>query len=167
MGWVDVAEAVGVLALAAAASLSAGAGRIRRTFALAGVDPGEAPPERTVNGEDDSGLRQVRAAYFGEPWDVPALDGAAQTPTPVGETCRLCGEPVQPGDRGWIRCGADTVDGQTVTVEVPHHRECEALGVVGHHFGVCDCAGFDTSRASALELWRRIGVHDRQEVHGG
>lgn len=36
------------------------------------------------------------------------------------------------------------------------HPECQALAIVGHQFGVCGCTGFDMSRASAVELRRRL-----------
>lgn len=39
------------------------------------------------------------------------------------------------------------------------HIECLALGIIGHEYGVCSCTGWDTgARASALELWRRLGT---------
>jgi len=95
-------------------------------------------------------------AFFGEPWGVPALDGAAQAPTPVGRPCVLCGEPVQAGDRGWIRGHlAAGPDGQPVARVVPHHAECELLSVAGHLVGVCSCTGWDSGRDAAREAWRR------------
>ncbi len=41
------------------------------------------------------------------------------------------------------------------------HKECQALGIVGHDFGVCSCTGFGKDRAAALELWRRIQEANR------
>jgi hypothetical protein len=101
-----------------------------------------------------------RPAYFGEPWDAPALDGAVQVPTPEWQACALCGEPVMASDRGWIR-GHLTAgpDGRPVTRVVPHHAECELLSVAGHLVGVCSCTGWDSGRPAAREAWRRLTEH--------
>lgn len=94
--------------------------------------------------------------YFGEAWDVPALDYATQAETPVGAACGCCSEAVAAGDVGWIRAAFDTATGPRPYVL---HAECELLGIVGHLFGVCSCTGFDTtSREAARELWRRVMI---------
>lgn len=61
--------------------------------------------------------------------------------------CALCAEPIDAGDVDWPPRNHGS----------PMHNACAALKVIGHDFGVCHCTGFDTSsRASALELWRRL-----------
>jgi hypothetical protein len=85
--------------------------------------------------------------FFGERWDAPAVEDAVQVPTPVGEVCQYCGEPIAAGDRGWVRAP-----------QVWAHTECEMLGIVGHLYGVCSCSGFDESRAAALVLLGRINA---------
>lgn len=55
------------------------------------------------------------------------------------------------------RCGEPVTSGQVM------HTECQALGVVGHDYGVCRCTGWDTnSRDTARELMRRIRSANRQ-----
>lgn len=68
--------------------------------------------------------------------------------------CEICGEPIEFGQPSTqmvvMRPGGAQV-GEC-------HTECQTLGIVGHEYGVCTCTGYDTtSRAAALELWRRMG----------
>jgi hypothetical protein len=66
--------------------------------------------------------------------------------TSDGGTCLVCGEPIEEGGR-WTASGPPTAI----------HIECQALGIVGHDYGVCSCTGYDTTaRASALTLWERM-----------
>ncbi len=69
-----------------------------------------------------------------------------------GQVCVGCAEGL--GDGDWL------VPSVVMDVGGPRrgwwHVECQALPVVGHQYGVCGCAGFDTSRASARELWGRL-----------
>lgn len=62
--------------------------------------------------------------------------------------CVTCDEPMLPDD----------IDREFwASKDSFFHPACLALGVIGHDFGVCHCTGFDTSsRAAALELWRRL-----------
>lgn len=76
-------------------------------------------------------------------------------PTPIGEECFECEEPIAFGDCGefMLYHGTDSVR------SVPIHRECMMLKVIGHQFGVCSCtdyAGTTTKREAALELARRV-----------
>jgi hypothetical protein len=101
--------------------------------------------------------------YFGAPWDVPALEGARQVPTPVGEKCLRCAETIEANDRGWIRTAVELDDGgKPVGRSAPIHTECDFIGVGGHLFGVCSCTGYDTStRAAAVLAWERAGLSER------
>jgi hypothetical protein len=93
--------------------------------------------------------------YFGEPWR--SMGGAQRVDPPIGEACLTCGEPIAEGDQGYVRVVLRTVDILTAHEVAPVHAECEALGIVGHTFGVCTCTGYDTrSRAAARILWERI-----------
>jgi hypothetical protein len=75
--------------------------------------------------------------------------------TPVGERCTRCRERIEDGDRGFIRA---VVDGSDVR-SAPVHYGCEAVGIIGHEFGVCSCTGWDsTTKAAGEELLARIGV---------
>lgn len=96
--------------------------------------------------------------FFGERWDAPIVDHATQTKTPIGENCYACSEPIEPGDRGFIR-GVVRVngEGQPYGSTEPVHAECDMRGTVGHTVGVCHCTGYDDSRATAKEVWRRVG----------
>jgi hypothetical protein len=78
--------------------------------------------------------------YFGERWDAPAFDDAIEMPTPVGETCGLCEEPVEADDSGTIQqFYAGGVLGPR-----PVHIECwlrQGLGSPAHLRGECSCSG--------------------------
>ena len=103
-------------------------------------------------------VTESNVLYFGESWGSPLLDGARRVPTPVGERCFACKEPISEQDQGLVRIVL--VGGGILTSHevVPVHAECEALGIVGHQFGVCSCTGYDTtSRESARVLWQRLG----------
>jgi hypothetical protein len=80
--------------------------------------------------------------YFGQPWDAPFIDDAVQVPTPVGEICLTCEEPVAEGDQGvvtpYLYAGSDGAPAQGETAV---HRECMLLGVLGHLARQCDCFG--------------------------
>lgn len=81
--------------------------------------------------------------FFGERWDAPQVDPpAVQVPTPVGETCLHCGEPIGGGvgDRGLLRL-AIRADGAGIE---PVHMECDlrmTLGGLDHLAGRCLCTG--------------------------
>ena len=92
-------------------------------------------------------------AYFGEPWDVPMLDGATQVPTPVGVRCGYCAERVVDGEQGVIYPCA----GAWEVAAMPYHRECSMAGIVGHMVGVCSCTGWEIgARATAREVMARV-----------
>lgn len=151
-----IATLAGLGAVSAALS---GVSRTRRAVDGAGITPPTTPLARGGSPAEHAG-----AVYFGTPWDAPALDGATQAPTPVGRQCATCGVPIVDGDQGWLRPALRPEGGRTVAEIAAQHRECELLGIVGHTFGACDCYGFDTSRASALELWRHIHHHRSAET---
>lgn len=70
--------------------------------------------------------------FFGERWNVPALEEGVQVPTPVGELCLYCVEAIEEGDQGtittYVQRGADAHPLVTV---VPIHRECQLRQVMG------------------------------------
>jgi hypothetical protein len=78
--------------------------------------------------------------YFGDPWDAPFIEDAEQVPTPVGEECPTCEEPIAQGDQGmvtpYIYEGADGAPAQR---SLAQHRDCMLLGVLGHLAGQCEC----------------------------
>lgn len=95
--------------------------------------------------------------FFGERWDAPVVDDAAPTATPVGALCYACGEPIEDGDRGFVRVVVRwDRDGVALPVE-PVHAECDLRSLVGHDLGICPCGGYDASRASARLVWQRVG----------
>jgi hypothetical protein len=117
--------------------------------------------------------------FFGVRWDAPIVDDADQVPTPVGQMCYVCGQPIEAGDRGLIRAcmrweeHPPDADGYTTSplpvAALPIHAECDMLGVLGHQFGVCRCTGWDTygpaARASALELLARVNAARATDGH--
>lgn len=96
--------------------------------------------------------------FFGERWDAPIVDYAQPTATPVGQLCLDCCEPIEEGDRGFLRVAVRMRDdGQPYGSTEPIHAECDVRGVVGHQAGICHCTGYDSSRATAKLVWQRIG----------
>ena len=91
--------------------------------------------------------------FFGERWDAPIVDNATQVPTPVGEHCYDCAEPIADGDRGFVRpmvLAANVVETGYV------HAECDLRGTCGHLVGLCRCTGYASDRATARLVWARF-----------
>lgn len=97
--------------------------------------------------------------YFGRWWDAPAFDDAIERPTPVGETCPLCTEPIEPTDSG-------TWQPMTSAIGQPVHIECwlrQGLGSPAHVERRCSCTGVPepeddrTWREQGREVIRLIG----------
>lgn len=97
--------------------------------------------------------------FFGEPWPSGICDEGERAPTPAGELCLLCDEPIQADDQGSWMIGV-------TGLWQPVHRECSlrsVLGGIGHmenHLKWCvemgDPDGGHSYRESALLVWRRI-----------
>jgi hypothetical protein len=69
------------------------------------------------------------------------------TQQPIAVNCLICSEPIT----------GQEIDAARHSKLQPIHGACQALGVVGHTFGVCTCTGFKTDdRGTALELWYRL-----------
>jgi hypothetical protein len=95
------------------------------------------------------------SVFFGRPWLAGQPD-YQQQPTPVGDLCVECGEPIGDSDSGTWCVVTDHGDNPQA---VPVHAECQPLSIIGHAFGICVCtdyAGLPTRRAAALELRRRM-----------
>lgn len=70
--------------------------------------------------------------FFGEKWDAPMADPPAeQVPTPVGQKCLWCDEPIVEGDRGILTGVVQMRNGVTVGNTEPVHMECQLRQVVG------------------------------------
>lgn len=93
---------------------------------------------------------------FGAVWDAPVCDGKIAEPTPVGEPCIDCGEPIQEGDCGYIM--ACYMDWDRPPDWRPQHRECSLLHVVGHNYGYCSCTNYQglTERQAGIEVWKAV-----------
>lgn len=97
----------------------------------------------------------VSQPFFGEPWPSGICDDGTRVPTPVGELCQWCEEPIEQDDQGSF---IGTKDGPR-----PVHRECSfrmVMGGIGHledHARWCvqehDPDGGRTPRQSAIEVW--------------
>lgn len=72
--------------------------------------------------------------YFGRRYpNLPIYDEAQEVPTPVGEPCIWCQEPIEDGD-----------DGQLYNTGLVTHVECllrQVVGGVNHQLGRCSCCG--------------------------
>jgi hypothetical protein len=73
--------------------------------------------------------------FFGQRWDAPRVDGAAQVDTPAGEPCLHCDEPIADGDRGLLMPVRSTD-----RVEIrPVHLECDLRSTLSHWMRQCRC----------------------------
>lgn len=110
-----------------------------------------------------------RGAWFGEPWPdathrAPVCDDdTCRVPVPVGQTCLLCSEVIQDGNRGTFMGAVIEVDGNYLAGTSPAHIECSHRAVVGNHLHVAgrcqhigDCVEHSTLtyRQEALAVWR-------------
>jgi len=72
----------------------------------------------------------VTTFYFGPRWDAPLLDeNAEQVPTPVGEVCFGCNEPIREADRGLLRSYVAQVDGEWVATAASGARSAVANSI--------------------------------------
>lgn len=105
--------------------------------------------------------------FFGARWDAPMVDTAVQVPTPVGQACYVCGDPIADGDRGLVRGRIRTDgDGKPAGSAMPVHAECDMLGVIGHLYGVCGCSGHGSTRAAGLLLLERLNAERARQGRG-
>lgn len=75
---------------------------------------------------------------FGKPW---AHEEMEIIPTPVGQRCIHCDEPIAADDQGVVMPYFPPVNGVD---EVAQHRECflrKIFGSVGHQRKTCSCYG--------------------------
>lgn len=105
--------------------------------------------------------------FFGEPWPSGVCEEGTQVEMPLGMSCVMCEEPIQPGDQGSFM--GTSVPSMPAATFGPVHRECSlrsALGGIGHldhHSYWCvkmhDPDGGRTYRQSALEVWDWVADH--------
>ncbi len=94
--------------------------------------------------------------YFGQPRGAPFLADAQRVPTPVGQPCLECHEPIVEGDQGVVMPLLYEADGAPACRQAPEHRECMLLGVLGHVAGTCFChegLGSIRERGRATVAW--------------
>lgn len=111
------------------------------------------------NPETGPALRSFNA-FFGDAWPSGVCEGGRQVPTPVGEPCSSCDDPITEGDQGSFIGNGVWPDRPAL---VPRHRECalrDALGGIGHHEDHqrwCviegDPDGGRSRRRSSIEVW--------------
>jgi hypothetical protein len=88
--------------------------------------------------------------FFGERWDAPIVDDARQVATPAGASCYDCAEPIEDGDRGFVRATV-LADG---TGQIGYvHAECDLRSTCGCMAGLCGCTGHPSNRATARLVW--------------
>lgn len=102
------------------------------------------------------------APFFGEPWPSGVCDYGVQVPTPIGELCLHCDEPIEEGQQGTFMF--DLHGGRR-----PTHRECSlrsVLGGIAHMRRTCSCFGGTDDpdggmpyRRSALLVWAYVLEH--------
>lgn len=98
--------------------------------------------------------------WFGHAYDAPAWEGMPEVPTPVGDWCLGCGEPIARDDDGITI----PYTGPLGTMRAPEHVECfirSVLGSTAHLDGTCSCGGGDPHlpdyRTDAREVMARMG----------
>lgn len=97
--------------------------------------------------------------FFGERWDAPAFDDATEVPTPVGEPCLHCEEPITEGDSGTVQPAIVMGENGYVSEPRAQHIECylrSALGSPAHIMGQCSCSGGEEPEDS--RTWREQGL---------
>jgi hypothetical protein len=62
-----------------------------------------------------------KARWFGESWGAGICSADNHAPTPVGQKCQRCGEPIESGDRGLI---LPYYDGNNRVSDEPYHQVC-------------------------------------------
>ena len=80
--------------------------------------------------------------WFGESWGSGLNEDCDQQPTPVGEACLRCEEPIAEGDAGVTTMCMDERGAR----RAPHHLECWLrilFGSVAHQERRCSCFGGD------------------------
>ncbi len=77
--------------------------------------------------------------FFGRRYGAPAYEGMEQAPTPVGEACGWCKEPIGLMDDGWLIPYLGKPGDPPM---LPYHRACQLrsiLGSVAHQQKRCSC----------------------------
>lgn len=96
---------------------------------------------------------------FGGSWTADGGHDVA-VPTPVGQPCLWCGEPIAEGDQGQVMPVVQG-DGRGAVLR-PAHRECvlrSVMGSVAHMEGRCSCfGGDDPDDVDGGSGWRREGL---------
>jgi hypothetical protein len=87
---------------------------------------------------------------FGPRWSAPIVADATWIATPVGASCYDCTEPIEAGDRGFVR--PLILDADTATTGYVH-AECDLRSVCGHDAGFCHHTGHPPGRATARLVW--------------
>lgn len=77
--------------------------------------------------------------YFGQPEDAPVYEHAERAPTPVGQLCVHCIDPIGPDDQGFLIPYLGVADPSLW--EAPWHRACWLWNVLGPTFGATDPRG--------------------------
>lgn len=77
-------------------------------------------------------------AWFGTGWNPDKCGPEEQVPTPIGEPCAWCKEPIEDGDVGYF------IPAVPSYIDYPYHRACGTRVFVGgynHLRGTCRCQG--------------------------
>lgn len=111
-----------------------------------------------VGSRDDEDLARPHGEtvirWFGLESFSPACEDLPRVPTPIGEPCTWCAEPIHSTERGYCLAGTDA----------PTHIECftrQIAGSLAHQQGRCSCYGgsdsdddlFVSRRAAAIAAW--------------
>jgi hypothetical protein len=78
--------------------------------------------------------------FFGQHWEAHEYRDFERVPTPVGEACAWCEEPIEAKDFGYVVPGFY----RSGVREKPWHQECflrQVVGSLGHQERRCTCYG--------------------------
>jgi len=88
---------------------------------------------------------------FGRRWDSPQADDAEMVPTPIGQRCPYCDEPIVDGECGVL---LPRFDSEGKAGVAPVHMECDLRSFLSHLLKTCACHGdgveYPSVRAEAL-----------------
>lgn len=84
--------------------------------------------------------------WFGTSWRAPCCDPNGHVPTPVGQPCMHCREPIKLGDQGLIHTVVHEVrEGQARFTREPTHLDCYLRTIRKHGPECPHCRGKNPS----------------------
>lgn len=107
-------------------------------------------------------------AWFGKSWGAPACDPETHVPTPVGEKCLRCQEPILDGHQGLgIWCVDKWAEGTVFATKRWWHLDCYLKMVIPHDEKCPHCRGVPIEKHAASCTMRSGGLCSCQPMPSG